>query len=353
MSTAAEILDAMLEAVPDAYQKTVGFPTYDWLAAVALRLANTASEVEEAKLKLDPQNLTGDDLDRYIFPRTGLERKQATFASGVVHVTGNGTISYGDLFESNGGVQFMAVEAVTIKGEGDVRITCMKDGIAGNLPAHTITQMPVTIQGINDCDNPAPTTGGYAEETDAAYYERHIIKVRTPPTSGNVYHYLAWALEIPGVGYAKVFPCARGENTVDIALIDNEGKPAAQELVDKVQEYIDPGSTGEGLGEAPIGAKCYVSAAEARPVSLKAKLVLTNIDAKEHAAESVRKSVAAYLGSVAFRQDYISYAQIAAAILSADGIADFENLTIDDDTANILIGRRECAVLGKVEFSYG
>lgn len=33
MSDADKILAEMLEAVPDTYQKTVGFPTWDWLAA--------------------------------------------------------------------------------------------------------------------------------------------------------------------------------------------------------------------------------------------------------------------------------------------------------------------------------
>ena len=54
--------------------------------------------------------------------------------------------------------------------------------------------MPVTIAGISACDNPAPMTGGYDEEDDAAYYERHLLKVRTPPTSGNIYQYQSLSL---------------------------------------------------------------------------------------------------------------------------------------------------------------
>ena len=62
----SEILDAMLAAMPDSYQKTVGFPTYDLLAAAALRLAETEGALETAKTKLDPANLTGAELDAYI-----------------------------------------------------------------------------------------------------------------------------------------------------------------------------------------------------------------------------------------------------------------------------------------------
>ncbi len=351
--SADEILKLLLDAMPDSYQKTVGFPTYDLLAAVALRLANTDAEVEAAKLKLNPENLKGSELDRYIFPRTGLLRRAATFSTGIIHVTGNGIVNFGDLFESAGGVQFMAAEAVNVTGEANVKVTCMRDGTAGNIPAHTVTQMPVTLQGISGCDNPEPMSGGYAEETDDAYYERHLIKIRTPPTSGNVYHYLSWALETPGVGYAKVFPLGHGENTVDVVLIDSEGKPANDELVKEVQKYIDPGSTGEGYGEAPIGARCFVSAAAGHPITLRAKLSLVDVGAQEAAAKAVKQSVTAYFSSVALRQNYISYAQITAAVLSADGVKDFENLMIDGGTANIIIGEYECAVLGETEFTYG
>lgn len=38
MSDADKILAEMLEAVPDTYQKTVGFPTWDWLAAASIPL---------------------------------------------------------------------------------------------------------------------------------------------------------------------------------------------------------------------------------------------------------------------------------------------------------------------------
>lgn len=91
MSKGDEILAQMLAAVPDSYQKTIGYPTYDWLAGAAIPTAQVSLDLEEAKRKLDPANLTGEELDRYIVPRTGLERTAATFARGEVTVTGTGT----------------------------------------------------------------------------------------------------------------------------------------------------------------------------------------------------------------------------------------------------------------------
>lgn len=350
--SADEILQKLLDALPDSYQKTVGFPTYDLLAAAALRMEGTDEEVAAMRASLDPENLTGSDLDRYIFPRSGIERRQATFAEGIVHVTGTGTVQQGDLFASGGGVAFQAAQTVTVTGEGDVPVICRSDGVAGNLPAHSITQMPVTIQGITACDNPEPMTGGYDEESDAEYYARHLLKVRTPPTSGNVYHYQSWALEVAGVGHAKVFPLGHGANTVDVVLVDSNGQPAPAELVQTVQEYIDPGSTGEGAGEAPIGAQCYVSAASEKSISVSASVTKLDTADEESVTAAIQDAVSAYLASIVFQQDYVSFGQIAAAILDAPGVLDFENLQINGGTANISVGEREAAVLGEVTLSY-
>ena len=131
----SDILKTMLASIPDSYQKTVGFPVYDILAAAAIRMGQTEEILERTKTMLDPVNLTGADLDAYIYPRTGQVRNVATRAVGVLSVTGSGTITAGDLFESTGGVQFEATETVTITESGTVAIRCTQAGSVGNLPA--------------------------------------------------------------------------------------------------------------------------------------------------------------------------------------------------------------------------
>ena len=352
MSTANEILTDLLAAMPDSYQKTVGYPTHDLLAAAALRMEGTDAEVAAMRAALDPENLAGGDLDRYVFPRAGLERRQATFATGVLTVTGTGTVQQGALFESGGGIQFAASETVQITGEGQVPVTCRVDGAAGNLPAHSITQMPVTLQGISACDNPEPTTGGYDEEDDAAYYARYLLKIRTPATSGNVYHYQSWALEVAGVGAVQVFPLARGPGTVDIVLIDSTGQPAPPDLVQQVQDYIDPGGTGEGYGQAPIGAQCLVEAATGTEIALSATVFKLDTAEQETVTTGIKAAVGAYLAEIAFQQDYVSLARITERILAVEGVRDLESLTVNGGTDNVHLDERACAVLGEVTLSY-
>lgn len=346
------ILAQLLAQIPDTYQKTIGFPTHDILSATAIRLAETEALIQEARRKLDPENLSGEELDRYIYPRSGLARKQATFAEGVIHLTGTGFVNEGALFTSSGGVPFVSVEPVYITGEGDIPVVCRQDGAVGNLPAHAVNQMPVTIQGITACDNREPMTGGFPEETDAEYYARHLIKIQTPPTSGNIYHYMMWALEIEGVKRAKVFPLGHGDNTVDVVIADSYGRPAEESLVKAVQDYIDPGSTGEGYGQAPIGARCFVSAATPKPISLS--LIVSKLSSDNEAAvtRAIQNAVGQYFAEIAFVQNYLSYARVLDAALSAEGVLDLSRLRLNGGTDDISVGVRECAVLGEVDIRY-
>ena len=351
--SASEILDEMLSAMPESYQKTIGFPTYDLLAAVSLRMEGTDETIDEAKQQLDPENLHDSALDRYIYPRSGLERKAATFAHGRVTVTGTGTVEQGTLFESGGGVQYYATETVAIEGEGTVPVTCTVDGTAGNLPAHSVTQMPVAVQGIASCDNPEPIGGGYAEKSDSEYYARYLVVLRTPATSGNIYHYVQWALEVAGVGHVKVFPRVQGANTVDVVIADNAGQPASPALVKSVQDYIDPDSEGAGRGQAPIGAQCFVTAATGKAITVSCTVSKSNTVTEDILTAGIKESVAAYLAGTVFTQDYVSYAQIGAAVMTTPGVIDYSGLRVSGGIVNIPIAERECPVLGEVTITYG
>ena len=349
----SETLDAMLSAMPESYQKTVGFPTYDLLAAASIPMEELAAQLQETAAKLDPAKLTGEELESYIKSRSGLVRNPPTYASGILQVTGNGTVNEGDLFESVGGIQFAAAATVEISGSGEVPIRCTTPGAAGNLPAGSVTMMPVQIAGIVSVSNSDTLTGGYDAETDQAYYDRYILRLQTPPTSGNQYHYRIWALEVTGVGGVQIYPLGHGDNTVDVVLIDVDGQPADEELVQRVQTHIDPGSKGLGEGEAPIGAYCYVSGAEPKELDLSMTVQTLPGAEQEAVTAAVKAAVAAYLKGIAFAHDYVSYARINAAVLEADGVQDVSGLTVNGATANVAIGERQVAVLGEVSIQYG
>lgn len=222
--------------------------------------------------------------------------------------------------------------------------------------------MPVQIAGIVSVTNEAPTAEGYDGETDQAYYQRFLVRVQTPPTSGNQYHYLEWAMEVPGVGGVQVYPLDRGANTVGLVLVDQTGKPASQALVEQAQDHIDPDSQGVGQGAAPIGAYCYVSAAQSQAVALAVTVTAAEGAEQETVTEAIREAVAGYLREEALtayrpavggKGSYtVSYARIGAELLAAEGVEDYEGLTVNGGTANLNIPARYAAVLGEVSVTY-
>ena len=53
----------MLNAISDRYQKTTGFPAYDFTRAFALAVLSLDGDIELAEANLDVDNLTGVALD--------------------------------------------------------------------------------------------------------------------------------------------------------------------------------------------------------------------------------------------------------------------------------------------------
>lgn len=348
-----KILNDLLSHIPETYQKTVGFPTWVILKAFSLGLEKGFELISNSYLKLNPENLKGEELDSYIYYRSNISRTQAVFAGGVVTVTGNGVINVGDVFATAGGVRFISGERVEVDGSADVLVSCEVAGTAGNVPAESINIMPVTLTGIASCTNKNPITGGYDEETDEHLLERFILNLQKQPTSGNVWHYTQWALQVDGVGAVKVYPLGHGPHTVDVVIMGADGLPASDEIVKNVQQHIDPESSGVGNGLAPIGARCFVSAAESLNINVSVSVNLLFRRDEENTTQSIKKAITKYFAGIAFKQNYVSIARIGEAILNADGVKDYSDLKINNTIGNLDVGERQVPVLGELTINYG
>lgn len=351
--TSDQILEEMLKSMPDEYLKTVGTFTYDLNKTYALQGAEYDKRIEELWNFFDIHRLKNSELDKRVLQLQGLKRKEATYAVGEVTVTGIGTIIKGDLFETKNAVQFKAAETVEIINVGNVKIEAVKAGETGNVGAKAIILMPVTIQGIKSVINEKATYDGFDAETDESLLDRYDIKVQMPATSGNVYHYMQWAREISGVGNSKVFPLWNGKNTVKVVIINDMQQPASIELVEKVQNYIDPkgknnDTWGCGMGEAPIGAYCTVKTATPKKINISITLKKEEGIELDILKERIKQSVIEFLQSIAFKKDYVSYALISNAILETSGVIEWSELKINNEVNNILIGEEEVAVLEDV-----
>lgn len=348
VETEKQIHERMMYNTNDEYDKSEGSFISDANMVAAIEFSTVQEEIEYVESLIDVNNLFGDELERFVNQRTGQARKKATSSIGTVEVTGNGYVNIDDLFQTDTGIQFVSTEHKAIIGTGTVNIRAVLPGDIGNIPTNQITIIPFSLNGINTVTNLLPTSEGYEEESDEDLRERYLERVRTPATSGNIYHYRNWAKEVPGVGEVKIVPLWDGDNTVKVILIDSYMQPATSLLVEQVQNHIDPGSTGLGDGQAPIGAFCTVVSANAKPINLSFSATIEAGYSVETVTQYVITSLADYLKTIAFNQGFVSYAQIGSLILESEGVIDYTNLTVNEGITNILVDNNEVAVLGGV-----
>jgi uncharacterized phage protein gp47/JayE len=214
-----------------------------------------------------------------------------------------------------------------------------------------------SVSGVTSVTNPEPTRSGTDVETDQSLLERFYAKVRSQGTSGNKAQYMQWASEIPGVGGVEVAPLWAGPGTVGLYLLDTDKRAASQEIVDAVQQHIDPTQDGQGEGTAPAGPIVTVMPAEEVEIhiSVKVKRTLEQPSTIEEIRALIEEGVRAYLQQIAFnRKDpLVRYTRIAAVLLDIPIIVDYSELTINGhaEQQNIEIGSGQVAVLGTVSVS--
>lgn len=348
-TTVDKVHEQLLDNISDSYQKTEGFPTWDILRAAAFGIKKLWDKVFRIEYLQDVDNLTGTDLERFIYQRKGLSRKAATYAIGSITVlAGEGTITEGNVFSTASGIEFIALETKDIAAGDSVLIQATVAGDKGNVAADTIIEMPVTIQGIAKITNDSPTVDGYDAEDDNSLRERYYEALREPATSGNVAHYRRWAREVEGVGKAKIYPLWQGDNTVQVVIVDDNGLVPSEDTVTRCQNYIDPDKAGLGLGQAPIGAYCTVTPALALPINVSATLVLDNTVPLEAIKTEIISSITKYLAGIALETEYISPAKIGNIILGTEGVFDYDNLLVNETTNRVDVPEKSVAILGSV-----
>ena len=350
------IHNEMLAAIDERYQKTPGFPAYDFTRAFALAVMSLADDIAVAEAHLNVDNLSGPDLDQFITQHRGIYRRYATNAETELRIVSGSDpieIEIGDLFATESGVEFEATLDGTYTVGDTFPVQAVAGGESGNVAAGTIILMPVTIAGLGSVTNDSAATGGYDQETDDEYRERYYDDLKNPSNGSNQQAYRTWATAVPGVGRAKIFPQAYGTNTVEVCILDTDMEPADAGLIADVQEAIDPNENGDGAGLAPIGAACTVTTGSSLAVNLTATLYLAEGTTLAAATAAVEAVVTEHLRSIAFLQGYVSFAQVGKLIALADGVLDYSGLQINGAIANLDIGARQTPVLGTCTFTEG
>lgn len=345
--TFENILKRMLDRIPNSMDKRQGSIIYDALAPAAVELTQAYITLDYIYSKLDANNLHDEELELFVNQRTGIERKKATKAirKGIFSKTDSSPLNVpiGSRFTGED-LYYKVTKKIA---DGEFEVECEESGESGN--AYIGTLIPVAyINGLGKAELVDMLTPGYEAESDESLLERYYERIRTPATSGNKYHYLNWAKEVPGVGDARVISLWAGDNTVKVVIIDSNKQPADQGLVDMVQKYIDPESMGLGEGQAPIGAFCTVASATPKEINVSVFVSKEAEYSIEQVKSNIEEGIANYFKSIAFKKNMVSYAQVGSIILDSDGVLDYRDLRMNDGIENISIGNEEVAIIGQV-----
>lgn len=350
--TKAAILERMLAASPDDIDKRQGSVTYDLLSPAAIEMTGLYTALDTVLELGFADTTSGEYLDR-LAAEFGLTRKPAVKATGTLTFTGpDGTAIPAGTIASTGGdnpVYFVTKAAATIvKTSVTVAAEAEEPGADGNVSIGAINTMVGDLVGIVTVTNAVNFEGGVDTESDEALLARYYERARRAVTSGNANHYRQWALEVPGVSDARVYPIWNGPGTVKVVLLGVDKTAPDAPVIEAAQKYIDPTQDGRGEGAAPIGAIATVQGAVEVPINIAAEVDLAPGATLDEVKAQVEAGARAYLETLAFRDPIVRINQIGNVILDIPPVIDFNNLTLNGTTGNIAVNDGEVAVLGTV-----
>lgn len=339
-----DILKRMLKDTNTS--NTEGTLIYDALSPVSKELKNSYEKLEEILNKVFPQNAykTGysEALEESCL-QFGIEKKRGRKASGIATITGiSGTkIPSGFIVRTKSNLQYKTLsDAIITNSIVDVGIEAIKIGTDYNVQANNIVEMQIQLVGITSIINKEKLNNGIDEETNEQLYNRLLLKMQTPATSGNANNYLLWALEINGIGDARVFPLWNGNGTVKVVVASTDKRAVTQEIINNVKQNIED--------NRPVGADVSI-------FSIKEFLTNISVDIQkdtnvkyEEVKESIASNIEKYLKSIALKENLVRYTRIANCVLDAEGVIDYSNLKMNNSTSNIALNDEQVAVLGSV-----
>ncbi|WP_025702448.1 baseplate J/gp47 family protein, partial [Paenibacillus forsythiae] len=230
---------------------------------------------------------------------------------------------------------------------GNYRLTCETPGTVGNRNSGAL--LPIDyIPQLSRGEAVRLLIPGENAEDDETLRKRYFDSARRPATSGNKAHYAEWALQIPGVGGARVFPLWNGLKTVKVVIVDAEQLPASSALVAEVQNYIDP-VPGQGEGQAPIGAEVTVASAAGKTINVAATVSLASGYALHAVTDAFAARLEQWRKGAAFAANYVSQAVIGSLLLGTDGVLDYFDLMLNGGSGNVSLADDEAPLIGTVD----
>ena len=361
------IRQQMLDQVPATYDKRDTAPIPTALSPAAYALAGFYISLNTVQQQAFVQTASGQSLD-YLAVLGGISRYPASAAVrlGIF----NADVPIGARFSTINGqdsINFVVTSQVADQVY-QYQLTAETPGTIGNDytgPILPITNIPnLTSAQITDILIPGDDT-----ETDAEFRARLIIALTDRPFGGNIADYRQNIMAIDGVGAVQVWPTWNGGGTVKCSILGADYLPASAELIENVQNAIDPPpNQGLGLGLAPIGAKVTISTPDEVEINVSATLTLSSGYAIGQVQAGVEAAIESYLLSI--RQDWanqevdgvsvvyqssVYVARVISAILTVTGVVNATNVQLNGAPNDLTLtetgATQQIPVIGTVTLS--
>ncbi|MGN7356786.1 baseplate J/gp47 family protein [Paenibacillus sp. SAF-054] len=345
--TKEAILERMREASPKGIDTRQGSITYDLLSPAAIELAHAYIALDQVlSFGFAGPGQPSEFLDLRA-AEFGVTRRSSEKATGEVVFKGDEDtvipIGTSVSTDEEDAVAFVTVEAGVIKqGAAKVRAKAVLGGTRGNVDAGRIKLILGNLTGVISVTNPEEFMNGAETESDESLLGRYFDRVRRPATSGNIWHYRQWALEVTGVGDVKVFPTWNGGGTVKLSVLSEDKRKPREGIIEAVTAAVEQ--------RRPVGAEVTVSPAKEVEINATARLTLVEGADPERIKALFRSKLEDFLASIAFKTTTVPYNRIFGLLLDIEEVWDFKELTINGQSSNLEVKEEEVAVAGAVDF---
>ena len=362
--TYEQLLEDVLAAAPSGIDTRQGSIFRDSVSGILMKIAKLYTDLDLVFELTQLDTAAGEYLD-IKSSEYGITRHYATGAKYNVTFTGV-TPDTGERFFTNG-------QYFTLKEDDNVLyLEAETAGISGNYIQNGTPAVPVNnIQGLTSATFGTILEYGADDETDDALRMRLREKIAMPTENGNKQHYKTWCESFDGIGRARIFPLWNGPNTVKAVLINPIGLPCSDNLVEQLQEYIDPATkgytatvggktyvVGDGLGEgvANLGAHFTAAAAGETVISVSFSAELVTGQTVDTATEEMTEALTKYLKDLVLTTEesadvVIRLSAIGALIAGLESVIDYSDLEINGGTDNITPGDDNVPIAGEVTIS--
>lgn len=345
------ILERMLKRVT-GLNVLEGSTSYIQQSPIAIELENIKLQMDEVvnrnNIVSAYENGYTDEVIRFA-EADGVDRKQAHTATGIqtFYGTQNSVIPVGTKFgnKANGLMYETVLEGkIDSTGSCDILSVSCDKGLRYNVKAGELTYLPIAIAGITATTNKAEFVDGADQESIEDLFYRHQLKVRTPATSGNKYHYENWALEVSGVGYAKCIPAeeiGRG-GVVNVYIANSDKKGASTDLITKVYDYIE-------VNRPVLAGTLNVESVKEILINITADVEIDTTTTLTRVQTAFTELMGEYFNDLVYTSRRISISKISAILMDIDGVIDCANVLVNGSATNVSIKDEEIAVLNNVQ----